>query len=140
MTEIDSTETKEMLCEVADVTEFTRISPKKMGMEESEFTEVMVKWIRQCSDLIRKYCNNDFNNGTPEAVKNICLRLVSNMVSLNDARKNSHMVKVNDWSVQILSSNIFTDDLKEDLAPFKRDYSVASDNIDFFAITGDKLW
>ena len=73
-------------------------------------------------------------------MKNVAIRLVANMIALHTARRDTPITKVNDWSVTIISSRIFTDDLKEDLSAFVREKSNKSDTIEFFAITGDKLW
>ena len=47
------------------------------------------------------------------------------------------IIKVNDWKISTVSSDIFTEDLKRDLEPYKKESSNKSDKIDFFAITGD---
>ena len=74
-----------------------------------------------------------------DAMKNVCLRLTSNMVSLAIQRRDNPIIKVNDWTIQNVSSDIFTDDLKEDLRPFIKDSSNDYSKIDFFAITGEGL-
>ncbi len=90
--------------------------------------------------MIISYCNYDFNDldEIPIAVVNVCLRLTANMVALAQARKDTPVVQVKDWTVQTISSNIFSNDLKRDLAPFVREAkSHKSDRMDFFVITGD---
>ena len=60
------------------------------------------------------------------------------MVALAQARKDTPVIKVNDWTIKTVGSDIFTEDLKDDLAPFVHERkSYKSDKIDFFAITGD---
>ena len=74
-----------------------------------------------------------------DAMKNVCLRLTSNMVALAVQRRDNPIIKVNDWTIQNVSSDIFTDDLKDDLRPFVKDSSNDTGKINFFAITGEGL-
>lgn len=135
--------TEEMLCDVQELIKFTGVTPKMFRFEKDDIDSMLFlleKWIRQCSNIITHYCHNSFEKEVPYAVENVCLRLTANMIALFVARNDTPVVKVNDWSVQIVSSEIFSDDLKEDLEPFRIDYSTASDTIDFIAITGDSIY
>jgi hypothetical protein len=44
---------------------------------------------------------------------------------------------VNDWRVEVSSSEIFPKELREDLDPFVVEKSNKTDTVDFFTITGD---
>ena len=126
-----------------DVIEFTGVKPQTFRFEKGDdasLETLLEKWILQAEGLIISYCNYDFNDleEIPPAVVNVCLRLTANMVALAQARKDTPVVQVKDWTVQTISSNIFSNDLKRDLAPFVREAkSHKSDRIDFFVITGD---
>lgn len=133
-----------MWIDAEEIIEFTGIKPKTFRLEkddENGLKEIIRKWILQSQGLICSYCNHNFNeeeDEVPPAVQNVCLRLTANMVALAQARKDTPVVKVNDWSIQTVSSDIFTDDLKDDLEPFLHERkSYKSDRIEFFAITGD---
>lgn len=127
-----------------EIIEFTGVKPKTFRLEKDD-TEglnlILEKWIKQSQSLICSYCNFNFHeieDEIPGAVQNVCLRLTANMVALAQARKDTPVVKVNDWSIQTVSSDIFTDDLKDDLAPWVHERkSYKSDKVEFFAITGD---
>ena len=95
------------------------------------------EWISQSTALIKSYCNNQFKNEIDEAVKNVCLRLTSNMIALAIARRDTPITKVNDWTITITNSEIFSKDLKEDLTPYIIDKSTVSDPINILTITGD---
>ena len=105
------------------------------------FEDTITEWILQSQSLIIEYTNNfreTSDDNIPYAVKNVCLRLVSNMVTMAITRRDTPIIKVNDWTINTTSSDIFTDDLKDDLQPFMKDRpSGVSDKIDIFAITGD---
>lgn len=128
---------------VEEVQQLTGIKPSQLHLpksdeSEEELAKILTNWITQAEDLINKYCNNpDIIENPPSSVCNVCLRLVSNMVAFAIARRDTPVIKVDDWNVQMLSSEIFSQDLKQDLYPFKIDHSNNSKKIEFFAITGD---
>ena len=132
---------------VAEVQTFHGLKPINLNFKDdpTSFENTITEWILQSQSLIMEYTNNFRNTpdeDVPKAVKNVCLRLISNMVTMATQRRDTPIIKVNDWTIQTTSSDIFTDDLKEDLKPFIKDRpSGISDKIDFFAITGEeKVW
>ena len=110
--------------------------------DENDLCDLISTWITQADSLIDSYCNQSFNSDFKyfDAVSNISLRLVANIIALAQSRKDTPVIKHNDWSIQAwLSSDVFTDDLKNDLKPFKLDHSTSSDRIDIVAITGKPI-
>lgn len=127
------------MVDVDEVIDFHGLKPINLGYDKEDteaLCEIVTKWISQSEDLIKRYTNNQFIDDVPDAVKNVCIRLTSNMITLAIQRRDSPIIKVNDWQIRTVSSEIFTDDLKKDLAPFVIEHSTISDKIDFFAITG----
>lgn len=133
-----------MMVTVDKVKDFTGIKPKHLKLDaedDSKLDEILTDWISQSEDLIKSYTHNKFSeDDAPKAVQNVCLRLTANMVALAIERRDTPRTKVNDWKIQVSSSDIFTSDLKEDLEPFVLDYSNKSDKLDIFAITGEDIW
>ena len=133
-----------MWISVDDVINFHGLKPKHLNLEkdDTEKLETIVSdWILQAQDLINMYTNRNYTDDTVrDAIRNVCLRLTSNMVSLAIQKRDNPIIKVNDWTIQGLSSDIFTDDLKEDLAPFVKDSSNDTNSIGILAITGEDLW
>ena len=131
-----------MMVSVDEVKTFTGINPKHLKLDaedDSKLKEILTDWISQSEDLIKSYTHNKFSEEeTPGAVKNVCLRLTANMIALAIERRDTPRTKVNDWKIQVSSSDIFTADLKADLEPYVIEHSNKSDKIDFFAITGDE--
>ena len=129
-----------MWISVDDVINFHGLKPKHLNLEkeDTEKLETSVSdWILQAQDLINMYTNRNYTDDTVrDAIRNICLRLTSNMVSLAIQKRDSPIIKVNDWTIQGLSSDIFTDDLKDDLKPFIKDSSTEPNSIGVYAITG----
>ena len=126
-----------------DIIEFTGVKPQTFRFDRDDLSSLetlLEKWILQSEGLIMSYCNHDFSDyeEIPSAVVNVCLRLTANMVALAQARKDTPVIQVNEWNVQTVSSNVFSNDLKRDLTPFVHERkSYKSDKIDFFVVTGD---
>lgn len=118
-------------CTIEDVKKQTRVKAEKFGYKNNpeDFDTLIQEWITQSEGLINSYCKKDFNEKTPSAVKNVCIRLVSNMIAFYHARKDDPIKKVNDFSIKIFSSEVFTTDLKEDLKPFRKAKKIAVFNI-----------
>ena len=129
-----------MWISVDDVINFHGLKPKHLNLEKDDtakLEEIVSDWILQAQDLINVYTNRNYTDETVrDAVKNVCLRLTSNMVSLAIQKRDSPIIKVNDWTIQNVSSDIFTDELKHDLKPFIKDSSNDKDSIGVYAITG----
>ena len=129
-----------MWISVDDVINFTGLKPKHLNLEKDDTTglnNIVSDWINQSQDLINMYTNRNYTDeNVRDAIRNICLRLTSNMVTLAIQKRDNPIIKVNDWTIQGLSSDIFTDDLKEDLKPFVKDSSTEPDSIGVLAITG----
>lgn len=120
-------------CTVEDVVSMSGVNASKFGYKDDEggFNELIEDWISQAESLINSYCNRNWYDlkgeygetisvKVPFAVKNVCIRLVSNMVAFKYARKDNPIKKVNDFSLTIFSSEIFTESERRDLKPFRK--------------------
>ena len=129
-----------MWISVDEVINFHGLKPKHLNLDKDDtqkLEEIVSGWIEQSQDLINTYTNRNYTDETVRpAVENICLRLTSNMVKLAIQNRDSPIIKVNDWTITTVPSDIFTDDLKEDLKPFIKDSSTEPDSIGVLAITG----
>ena len=129
-----------MWISVDDVINFHGLKPKHLNLDKddtSKLESIVSDWIIQSEDLINTYTNRKYDDETVKlAVQNVCLRLTSNMVSLAIQKRDNPIIKVNDWTIQNVPSDIFTDDLKEDLKPFIKDSSTEPNSIGVLAITG----
>ena len=129
-----------MWISVDDIINFNGLKPKHLNLEkddDAKLESIVSDWIIQSEDLINTYTNRKYDDETVKrAVQNVCLRLTSNMVSLAIQKRDNPIIKVNDWTIQNVPSDIFTDDLKEDLKPFIKDSSTEPNSIGVYAITG----
>ena len=131
-----------MWISVDDVINFHGLKPKHLNLDKddtSKLETIVSGWIEQSQDLINTYTNRNYTDETVRpSVQNICLRLTANMVNLAIQNRDSPLIKVNDWTVQTVPNDIFTDELKEDLKPFIKDSSTEPDSIGVLAITGGR--
>jgi hypothetical protein len=129
-----------MWISVDDVINFHGLKPKHLNLDKDDtqkLAEIVSDWITQSQDLINMYTNRNYTDETVRpAIQNICLRLTSNMVRLAVQNRDSPIIKVNDWTIQSVPSDIFTDDLKDDLKQYIKDSSTEPDSIGVLAITG----
>ena len=142
-TPTETEETPDLWISVDNVIAFHGLKPVHLNIPKTDtdadtkLADILTDWIVQSQDLINVYTNRNYTSETARpAVKNVCLRLTSNMVSLAVQKRDSPIIKVNDWSIQNVPSDIFTDELKEDLRPFVKDSSTEPNSIGVYAITG----
>ena len=132
-----------MWISVDDIINFHGLKPKHLNLDKDDagkLEEIVSDWILQSQDLINVYTNRNYTDENVRlAVKNVCLRLTSNMVKLAVQNRDSAIIKVNDWTIQTVPSDIFTDDLKMDLKPFIKDSSNEPGSIGVYAITGEDV-
>ena len=129
-----------MWISVDDVINFHGLKPKHLNLDKDDnqkLADIVSEWIIQSQDLINHYTNRNYTDETVRpAIRNICLRLTSNMVKLAVQNRDSPIIKVNDWTIQTVPTDIFTDDLKDDLKPYIKDSSTEPNSIGVYAITG----
>jgi len=135
-----TTPVKDLWITTTSVVNFHGLKPKQFNLEKTDdngLDNIISEWIIQGQSLINTFCHREYTSVTvTPAVQNVLLRLVSNMCTLAIQRRDTPIIKVNDWNIQTVPSDIFTDDLKEDLKPFIKDSSNDYKSIGFFAITG----
>ena len=138
--------TVDLWISVDDVIAFHGLKPQHLNIKKTDndaddqLEAIVESWIVQSQDLINMYCNRSYTSSTVRpAIQNICLRLTSNMVRLAVQNRDSPIIKVNDWTIQSVPSDIFTDDLKQDLKPFIKDSSTEPNSIGVYAITGEDV-
>ena len=134
-----------MWISVDDIINFHGLKPQHLNFAKDDtgkLEEIVSGWIKQSQDLINVYTNRNYtDDNVRPAVQNVCLRLTSNMVRLAVQNRDSPIIKVNDWTITTVPSDIFTEDVKMDLKPFVKDSSSEPDSIGVLAITGeDRLW
>ena len=147
-TQEESTETTtdipDLWISVDQVIAFHGLKPQHLNIKKDDsdadekLEAIITDWILQSQDLINVYTNRQYTSTTVRpAVQNVCLRLTSNMVSLAIQKRDSPIIKVNDWTIQNVPSDIFTDELRDDLKPFIKDSSNEPNSIGILTKTGE---
>ncbi|MGI6565617.1 hypothetical protein [Methanosphaera sp.] len=126
-------------CTIDEVKRITGIKPTHFGFEKTDtigLDNLINQWIEQATTIIDEYCNRTFET-IPGGVGIACVQIVANIITNAEARKNSPLVKVNDWTVRTVPSEIFTTPIKELLTPYtKADEIHDNAMIDILTITG----
>lgn len=129
-----------MWISVEQVINFHGLKPKHLNLEKDDtekLDEIVSDWISQSEDLINTYTNRHYTDeNVRDAVRNVCLRLTSNMVKLAIANRDSPIIKVNDWTIATVPDEVFSEKLKDDLKPFIKDSSTEPNSIGVLTITG----
>jgi siderophore synthetase component len=132
-------------CTALEVIRLTGVKPSSLKLDKEADPDLALEtlitdWIQQSMALIDSYCHRTFTvdeTTSWNVVRSVCQRMTANMVALSQARRDTPLVKVNDWRVEISSAGIFTKELKDDLEPYIHTSSKVSGSIDFSAITGE---
>lgn len=118
-------------CSVEDVKILSGIKPKNLGLKENEteFNRIINDWIAEAEGYINSYCKRKWagtqDDPIPLVVKSVCTRLVANIIAFHLSRKDNPIRKVNDYTTKIYGSEVFTDDLRQDLKPFRKSSRVS---------------
>jgi len=128
---------------IQEVINLSNVKPEHLRLARGNtvrMNEIIQAWINQSESLINLYCHRSFrgetNTDIMNVIRNVCTRLVSNMILQARSRADAPFIKVNEWSIEHVKDEIFTKSLKEDLKYLVVDRSPVSDNITLFAITG----
>lgn len=129
-------------CSVADVVDLTGVKAKhyypKDDNAENKFNTLIRGWITSASAIVDKYTNDTFNSPVPENVRLATCLITSNIIAFGQSRKETPLIKNDDWNVTVSNVNLLDDNIKALLAPFKKEAaSYKSDSVDFFVISGD---
>lgn len=136
-------------CSIDDVKNLSRVTPNKLGLpkEDTEkLDNILDDWILQASALINDYTENplsdyDVENTTTKyyVYRNIATRIVSNMCALSAAYKSHSVVKVNDWTIRTVPSEIFPVVMKDELSGYKTETTGTSTKFGILTVTGEGI-
>lgn len=79
----------------------------------SELQLLLNTWAEQCSQVIDEYCNRTWTLGEqPDAIRNACMRMVSNMIGLAIQRRKSPVMQVGEFNIRLVQDQVMSDDVK----------------------------
>ena len=101
-----------------EVIAYTGIRPADLGLEDDEALAArLVAWLVQAKDLIDRDRNRDYHVETaiPSGIHNIALRLVANMLAQARIRRDTPIVRVDDFAIRMVDDTVFTRAIQTDL-------------------------
>lgn len=87
--------------------------------DEAAFDTFLATLIARAQGRINAYCKRDFDADyatIPDDIKDICARVVCNMVQLMVTRKMGSLIRGGEWKITLPDHGVLTSDIKEDLA------------------------
>jgi len=110
-----------------DVMQYTGVKPQDLGLDdELKLKEVIEKWLIQIKDIIDRDRNRNFHkegSEVPPGIDHIAMRVCANVVAQASFRRESTIVQVDDYSIQMVDDQIFTKAIREDLSRYPRKMS-----------------
>ncbi len=107
-----------------DVIQYTGTQPRDLGLETDEdLEELITKWLIQIKDLIDRDRNRDFHKedgGVPPGLDHIARRGCANVVAQASFRRESTIVQVDDYTIQMVDDRVFTTSIRDDLKRYPR--------------------
>lgn len=107
-----------------EVMQYTGVKPGDLGLnEEQELKDVLEGWLIQIKDLIDRDRNRDFHKedgGVPPGIDHIAMRVCANVVAQASFRRESTIVQVDDYTIQMVDDRIFTTSIRNDLKRYPR--------------------
>ena len=107
-----------------EVMQYTGVKPGDLGLnEEQELKDVLEGWLIQIKDIIDKDRNRDYHqegSEVPPGINHIAMRVCANVVAQASFRRESTIVQVDDYRIQMVDDQIFTEAIRSDLSRYPR--------------------
>lgn len=122
-----------------DVIRYAGIHPPDLGFEEDqedEVKELIEHWLVQIKDVMDQETGVDFHKaegGVPPGIDHIAMRAAANVVAQASYRRESTIVQVDDYHIEMLDDNIFTESIMRDLRKYAR-----KNKISIMVVKGDR--
>jgi hypothetical protein len=92
----------------------------------TELEDLVRAWLVEAKDLIDQDRNRDYHQEVaqgvrsqiPPGIHNIAKRIVANMLALAILRRETPVVKIDDFSIRMVEDQILTRAIKQDLARY----------------------
>lgn len=103
---------------------YTGIQPSDLFLNtEEELKDLIEQWLVEATDYIHYYQKinyfEEFEAGKiksiPKAVNNIAMRIVANMIALAKIRRDTSVIRVNDYYTKMVEDDVLTEKIKADL-------------------------
>lgn len=126
-----------------EVIQYTGVRPQDFYLEdddpeapnpstaEEKLTSLIANWLVQIKDFIDRDRNRDYSASgkvVPPGIHNIALRAAANMVAQAQLRRETPIVKKDDFTISMVEDKVFTASIKSDLSrfPFRPNFKLYS--------------
>lgn len=110
------------------VIQFTGCKPSDFGLATGdELADMLTGWLVEVKDLIDADRNRDYHEepaGVPAGIHHIALRMAANMVAQAMLRRETPVVRVDDFAVRMVEDSVFTNAIKSDLSKYPRKFDL----------------
>lgn len=112
-----------------EVIRFTGVHPPDLGLSsDDELKTVIEGWLVQIKDVIDQDRNRDYHQevidgkrtAVPPGINLIAMRMCANMVAQATFRRESTIVQVDDYKIQMVDDRVFTEQLMKDLSRYPK--------------------
>lgn len=107
-----------------EVMQYTGVKPGDLGLnEEQELKDILEGWLIQIKDIIDKDRNRNYHregSEVPPGINHIAMRVCANVVAQASFRRESTIVQVDDYRIQMVDDQIFTEAIRSDLSRYPR--------------------
>lgn len=108
-----------------EVIEYTGIQPESLNLQSDpgKLLVILEKWLKQIASIIHGHQKMNYLElvatgdieEVPAGIHNIAMRMAANMVAQAVLRRETPIVRIDDFAVKMVSDAILTKDIREDL-------------------------
>ena len=100
---------------VEEVKAFAKISYEDLGcLTEEEFDSFISDLISHAEAIVNDYCGQSWTTeNVPATVKFVTIQLCANILHAVLQRKINPLIQVNDFTIRLITPEVFTSELKE---------------------------
>lgn len=107
-----------------DVKRLTGITPERLGLKDDEELDVLLDvWLRRITAAINaRLTQGEIKKDDPdyEGVVDVCVRTVAKLVAVAYQQRQSPIVQIEDFAVDILNTSQVTENLYQELRPYQK--------------------
>lgn len=107
-----------------DVKRLTGITPERLGLKDDEELDVLLDvWLRRITVAINaRLTQGEIKKDDPdyEGVVDVCVRTVAKLVAVAYQQRQSPIVQIEDFAVDILNTSQVTENLYQELRPYQK--------------------
>lgn len=114
----------------SQVVELTGVRAADLGVSEEDLTTALNRWLGQIRVLIDLDRGRTFAPSDPAypLVEQVAVRMAANMVGHAQLRRETRVIRVDDWTVRVVPDVVMSSDVKSDLRriPRRRRFRIAA--------------